>query len=59
MPLFSKQLVDLVVQISNLELAQASVLNLRNFLRDLSDDLQQIIKKLARDNFKLKDVCYL
>ena len=39
--LLSQELVDLVVEIPNAKLSEAGVLNLRNLLRDLSNDLKQ------------------
>ena len=41
MALLAQELVDLVVEVPDPKLTEAGVLNLRNFLRDLSDDLKQ------------------
>ena len=40
MPFFSEQLVNLVVEIANLELAEAGILNLRHLFRDLANNLE-------------------
>ena len=40
MAFLSQELVDLVVEIPNAKLSEAGVLNLRNLLRDLSNDLK-------------------
>ena len=51
MPFFSEQLVNLVVEIANLELAEAGILNLRHLFGDLTNNLE---KRKKADDDELK-----
>jgi hypothetical protein len=56
MPFFSEQLVDLIVEIANLELTEAGILNLRHLFRDLTNNLEN--KEVYFDEVKIKKLIH-